>query len=574
MAEARVISLYVGRTKDVEIDGRAERTAFVRSPATSPIQIEPTGIEGNEFGTGRRLGTLNHAIYLLNAEHYDHYENILGRAIAPGSFAENVTYQGPDETVLRMGDQLRIGTAVVELTLPRIPCYKMAHFFNADAGFPSLFSLSGRTGIYARVIKPGAITPDDKIEIIRTDPSNALISELNVVLTAPSPSPDMVERVKASPALFDALRQQIDERMELLGIDAEPQATTVRITDIRHESRDVVSVAFSMPVGTAQPPKPGQFTTFGITDNNDAQHFRCYSLIEAPFADQDADDSEIWRIAVRKQANDNGAFSVSSWIHENLKLGDLCAVYPPAGEFVLPHGLQGPVAFIAGGIGITPILAQIAALARQGYSAHVTLIYVAPDAESLPFLDALHLTAAKLPKFDLRIYLTRVKSLPTKAKPNWKLGYPDFVRDIAALGEADHVFVCGPAGMIDAVRTIHNRLGRLNKYIHFELFANDGLPTSLLTGINTAQITIRSTGFSGTWNAEDGSLLNWIEARTDIRPNAACRSGMCRTCRADLIRGEVAYPPTISPPPASSILLCCAHPASDLEIDLPSPGAR
>lgn len=566
----QALDLYVGHSKPVEIDGRPEVTAFVRTGHVSSIELDLSGIVGNELGTARRLGKINHAIYLFHADHYRHYEDVLKRPINPGQFAENVTYTGPDENSLRIGDHIRIGTALVELTIPRIPCYKMAHFLQTEAGFPSLFSASGRTGIYARVIEAGVIKPGDSLTITKSDPRNALISELNMVLTGPAPAADLLARVKSSPALFDALRLQINERMTMLGLDNEPRAQTVKILECKQECDDVISVAFRMPCPSGQPPKPGQFVTFGIEDEDGNRHFRCYSLIEAPFTpDTDNnDDSPVWRIAVKRRPVDESTFSVSNWIHDRVGMDTTCFVFPPAGDFTLPDDLTAGISFIAGGIGITPILAQLRELARQQFDGPVTLIYVVPDSNHIPFRDDVIVLGESLAQFDLRLYLTRQENLPVDAPGTWQSGYPDLVRHISSQDETSHLFVCGPAPMIEAVRTIHTTLDRLTSHLHFELFASDSPALPSRVGIKQAKITIASTGYQGIWNQKDGSLLNWIESHTELRPPAACRSGLCRTCRADLRRGEVAYPPNVSPPPTSSILLCCAHPASDLEIDL------
>lgn len=574
--EGQVLNLYVGHSKPAEIGGRSEVTAFVRTGRISSIALDLSGIINNELGTARRLGKINHAVYLFHADHYRSYEDVLKRPVNPGQFAENVTYIGPDEHILRIGDQVRIGTAVVELTIPRIPCYKMAHFFKADAGFPSLFSASGRTGMYARVIQAGEITTDDSLTVIKSDPRNALISELNLVLTGPAPTADLLARVKSSPALFDALRLQIDERMTMLGLENEPRARTVKVLECHRECDDVMSVTFRMPCPSGQSPKPGQFVTFGIEDDDGNRHFRCYSLIEAPFAHdpgaggEDGDDKDpVWRIAVKRQRTDTDKFSVSNWIHDRVGMDTTCFVFPQAGDFTLPDDQSSGISFIAGGIGITPILAHLRELARRRFESPVTLIYATPDSDHIPFWNELLALGKSLPKLKLCLYLTRQQSLPAGTPDNWHTGYPDLVRHISSQGEDNHLFVCGPAPMIEAVRTIHTTLNRLTRHLHFELFASGSPALPPRTGIKQAQITITSTGYQGLWNEEDGSLLNWIERHTELRPPAACRSGLCRTCRADLKRGEVAYPPSVSPPPTSSILLCCAHPASDIEIDFP-----
>jgi ferredoxin-NADP reductase/MOSC domain-containing protein YiiM len=564
----RVLNLFIGERCDVRIGTHAEPTAFPRTPCDGPCHLGTDGLQGNVLATPRRLGRENHALYLFHVAHYRYFEGLLGRAIAPGAFAENITYDGPDETDLRIGDRIRIGGAVVELTLPRVPCYKMAHFLNADSGFPSRFSATGRTGIYARVIEPGPVAPSDSFAVMASDPRNASVIDVNSALTAPRPAPDLLTRVFASPDLGDGLRRQIEERVELMGVDADLRPRAVQITERKEECRDVVSLCFHMDSPPESRPRPGQFVTFGITDDNGTDHFRCYSLIEAPFSDG---PNATWRIAVKREAPKGREFSVSSWIHDQVVEGTACTVYPQAGEFILPEDISGTINFIAGGIGITPILAQLRALAAVGFPSPVSLTYVVPTVQDLAFADALTECGNRLKDFRLRLHLSREAQLPPSAPSFWRLGRPDLEAVTSALDDDAHLFVCGPEAMIDTVRSIHAALGRRSDRLHFELFTEGAQSDAPLPSAEAAEISLPAQGYRGTWRQGDGALLKWIETHTDLRPPAACRSGLCRTCRASLLRGNVVYPPSVAAPPATEVLLCCAEPVSDLEIDFPEP---
>ena len=83
-----VLGLYTGHSRPARIDGRSEPTAYSRTPAGPSLQLGPTGFAGSELATARRLGSENHAVYLLLADHYRHFESVLGRRLEPGAFAE------------------------------------------------------------------------------------------------------------------------------------------------------------------------------------------------------------------------------------------------------------------------------------------------------------------------------------------------------------------------------------------------------------------------------------------------------------------------------------------------------
>ena len=560
----RVTAVFTGRQRAVSIGGRSEHSAFERTDGNSVLKLSNGGILGNDLAASRRLGNDNHAVYLFSQSHYGHYENMLGRPIMLGSFAENITYVGPDETELRIGDRLQIGTAVIAVTTPRVPCYKLAHFIKADIGFPSAFSACGKTGLYARVVEEGQIVPGDSFLIIDTNQKNATLSELNEVLTDPNPSRSVLDKVLESPDMFEGLRALILERMSTLGLFGESPALTVNISEREKRTEDIISLTFDPPSSLDAVPLPGQFITLGITNSNGEQHFRCYSLTGSP---SNGDDARPWRVAVKRDAGSEQPFSVSNWIHDHVRPGTSCYIYPPAGDFVLPDEISEPLLFIAGGIGITPILAQIRELARRGHAQTVSLVYVVRSLRDAAFLDELAELQSNLSEFSICLHLTRESDPGNADGVSIHQGRPDLGDAIAALGQEGHIFVCGPAAMINDTREINAKLGRANDRLNFEHFGDGGVMDSI-GAADKATVHIEPGGISGVWTSGDGTLLDWIDRNTSFRPPTACRSGICRTCRATLTRGNVVYPPNVTLSKPSEVLLCCARPASDVSIAL------
>ncbi|MEQ9327697.1 MAG: MOSC domain-containing protein [Rhodospirillales bacterium] len=561
----RAIALFVGEPATSRINGADEPSAFTRRAADGPLELTESGIAGNLLATPRRLGAANHAVYLFHDDHRRHFENLLQRPIPRGAFGENVTYRGPMEDTLRIGDRLRIGSAEIALTLPRIPCYKLAHFLGTEAGFPSAFSASGRTGIYARVTTPGEIRPGSSISVVRSDPMNATIAELNEVLTGPHPSPDAIAHVLASPDLLPGLKTQIEDRTAMLGLRTGSETGTAIIERIDPETPDIAVVTFRYrPPDDASLPRPGQFVTIGIEDGEGRRHFRCYSLIEAPF---DGGPHGPWRIAVKRERASVNAFSVSNRIHDGLRAGTACAIFPPAGDFTLPGATNDPILFIAGGIGITPVLAQLRALAHHACGQPARLVYVARHAGEMAFAGALRNVRRAMPYLQVRLFLTGISAPVTVGAIPATPGRPDLRAEIGSLPEGAHIHVCGPAAMVNEVRDIQTGLGRRNDLLRYELFAA-AEETAIVDAAESATVRLQPDGIAATWRRGDGPLLEWIENHTGHRPPAACRSGLCRTCRARLRRGSVAYPAGISPPSSAEVLLCCARPAGDIEIEL------
>lgn len=564
-SQPRTIALFVGKPATSRINGADEPSAFTRRAVNGPLGLTESGIDGNMLATPRRLGAENHAIYLFHDAHRRHFEKLLQRQIPAGAFGENVTYQGPTEDTLRIGDRLRIGSAEIALTLPRIPCYKLAHFLGTETGFPSAFSASGRTGIYARVATPGEIHPGSAISVVRSDPANATIAELNEVLTCPHPSPDAIAHVLASPDLLPGLRAQIEDRTAMLGLRTAGEAGTATIERIDAETPDIAVVTFRYrPPEGAPLPRPGQFVTIGIEDDEGRRHFRCYSLIEAPF---DGGPHGPWRIAVKRERGSANAFSVSNRIHDGLRAGTACAIFPPAGDFTLPGATNDPILFIAGGIGITPVLAQLRALAHHACGQPALLVYVARHAGDMAFAGALRDIRRAMPYLEVRLFLTGISAPVAVGGIPATPGRPDLHAEIESLPETARIHVCGPAAMVNDVRDVQTGLDRRNDLLRYELFAA-AEETAIVDAVESAIVRLQPDDMAATWRRDDGPLLAWIERHTDHRPPAACRSGLCRTCRAHLRRGSVAYPAGISPPSSAEVLLCCARPAGDIEIEL------
>jgi ferredoxin-NADP reductase/MOSC domain-containing protein YiiM len=565
-ARGQIHSLYTGRKYKAQINGRIEPTAFVRTLRQGSIALGQTGFAGDELGTSRRLGEKNHAVYLFAERHYAHFEEVLDRPIPRGSFSENILYSGPEEMDIRIGDHLQIGDAVIEITSPRVPCYKMAHFLGTDNGFPSQFSASSRTGFYAKIIEAGSVSAGNTLEVILSNPLNATIAEFNEVLTGDRPGADLVARVVTSPAMLPAAQVLINERMNILSLGEAAETRPVTITNKTLETPEIVTLSFNLGVPFNEIPKPGQFLTFGVEDNEGNQHFNCYSLTNGAVRDS---GDEPYRISVKRERKRANAFSVSTWIHEQISIGDICTVYPPAGNFHLPDDPTGPLSFIAGGIGITPILAQIRTLAGRNYADPIDLIYVSRSSDELAFLDELIDFTRALGQFSLRVFVTGQADRHCRHSILINAGRPDLALEIAAMDENSHLFVCGPTKMIEAVQSAHAELRRPNSLLHFEHFSESVTLDEAISPAASAKITISPSGDHGSWQLEDGSLLKWIETNTDHRPVAACRSGMCRTCATPLLRGRVVYPASVVAPAPTEALLCCALPATDIEIGLP-----
>lgn len=159
----RVISVNVGRARPFGPPGRAVPSGFLKAPVAGPVRVGPTQVEGDEQADRRVHGGPRKAVYLYPSEHYTFWRAELPGVPLPwGSFGENLTIEGLVEGSVRLGETLEVGTAILEVTQPRFPCFKLGLRFGSDA-MVRRFTEAGRSGFYAAVRRPGTFRSGDPI---------------------------------------------------------------------------------------------------------------------------------------------------------------------------------------------------------------------------------------------------------------------------------------------------------------------------------------------------------------------------------------------------------------------------
>ncbi len=313
----------------------------------------------------------------------------------------------------------------------------------------------------------------------------------------------------------------------------------LKVADVRRETPDAVSVAFVVPAALAEAYRfrPGQHVTLRAQFDG-IEIRRSYSICSAP------GDGEL-RIAVKKM--DDGLFS--AWINEAMKPGDDIDVMTPQGRFGLsadPNAVRIYLA-IAAGSGITPILSLARTLLRGEPQSEFVLIYGNRTSQSIIFKDALEdLKDQFLERFTMYHVLSREQQ--DLALLNGRIDAEKIaalVGATAAPDSIDHVFLCGPGGLIEESKAALVRLGVPAHRIHIEYFSDDGALTQVVEMLEGETIV-------------DAGLRHGLDMPY------SCRGGMCCTCRARLLQGEVAMDQNYSLEPwelqAGYVLTCQSHP--------------
>lgn len=217
----RVISVNLGEPRDYEWNGRSYRTAIDKRPVTRRVAVGPVGLIGDLQANLKVHGGRDKSVYLYPSEHYEGWNRILAEIPAdtgaralplqPGSFGENLTTEGVLETELGIGDRVRVGTAVLEVSQPRMPCQNLAMFHRRESMI-AVFGKQRWPGIYFRVLSEGELQVGDSMEIVsRGDPRFTVTELANAYLD--SGPPELLQRALAVPGLSPAWRERFETHL-------------------------------------------------------------------------------------------------------------------------------------------------------------------------------------------------------------------------------------------------------------------------------------------------------------------------------------------------------------------------
>ncbi|WP_444958182.1 MOSC domain-containing protein [Microbulbifer sp. ZKSA002] len=168
----KLLSINVSKKVDYEYKGKTVTTGIFKKPVQGKVFVGKNNLEGDEQADLKNHGGKDMAIYAFSNDHYPYWENLLGRkGLKYGAFGENLTVEGLREENIFVGDQFRIGSCILEVSQPRIPCFKLSMALDNDAAAKILTS-SFNCGVYLRVVKEGHIKEGDSICKIAEAPNS------------------------------------------------------------------------------------------------------------------------------------------------------------------------------------------------------------------------------------------------------------------------------------------------------------------------------------------------------------------------------------------------------------------
>jgi MOSC domain-containing protein YiiM len=199
----RLLSVNVGSPREIEWLGRAETTSIWKSPVDGRVPVRGVNVAGDDQADREVHGGPDKAVYAYAREDTAWWEKELGRDLDLGAFGENLTVEGMDVTRAVVGERWELGSVVLEVAQPRIPCWKLGARMG-DPAFPVHFAAAGRPGAYLRIVEEGEVGAGDEIHV-RDRPEHGLTvgdvariyhqerGRANALLAAPELAPEWRE---------------------------------------------------------------------------------------------------------------------------------------------------------------------------------------------------------------------------------------------------------------------------------------------------------------------------------------------------------------------------------------------
>ena len=212
----RVVSLNIGRPSLLVRNERRYSTAINRRPVAGPVLLELTGFEGDRVADAESHGGPDKAVCCYPHEHYAHWNRELGLDLAVPSFGENLTTEGLLESEMCIGDVFRIGDAVVQISQPRQPCWKLANH-RENPELPKLINEMGYTGFYLRVLKPGQLTGGDTITISERPHPGLTVLLTTRTFLAHRPDRGLLKCMVRVPELSASWQKRMADKLDAAG---------------------------------------------------------------------------------------------------------------------------------------------------------------------------------------------------------------------------------------------------------------------------------------------------------------------------------------------------------------------
>ena len=515
---ARLLSVNVGLPRDIEWKGRTVHTGIWKDPVRGRCRVGRLNLDGDGQGDLAGHGGEQRAVFVYQIESYRHWQEQLKRTdFVHGQFGENFTIEGLPDDAVCIGDRYQIGSALFEVTQPRVTCYRVGIRMN-EPRMPALLTSSGRPGFYFRVLQEGEVGAGDEIVKVGEAKERMTVAEINALLYSPDHARDRLERALRIEALSPGWRSSFEALLqsqtsgnaglvpEAAAHPAAPGFRPLAVTAIDQESADVLSLTMQSPDGQPLPTAmPGQYVVVRLQPATGGPPlFRSYSL-SGPLS------TERYRISVKIEPN--GA--AGTYLREHVRVGDALDVSSPRGSFILQSGRAAGGAAQRGNRGDAGSGDAVRAgggRARHGRSCGCTQLAIGSIIPSPPKFAA---SCSPLTHGRSYVCYSRPGSRDKMGKDFDATGHlsRSVFDEVGVPRDAD-VYLCGPNRFMADMKEALATLGVAPERIHVEIFNGSESMTPGVVGAATRAphlpkddantgplVSFARSGIAAHWNA-------------------------------------------------------------------------
>jgi len=575
-------SVNVSMPKDIVHNAKVVTTGIFKEPVEGRVMLRRLNLDGDGQADLWGHGGAFRAVYVYSFENYAYWAHELGRDdFTVGQFGENFTVEGMLEENIHVGDVFRVGSALVEVSQPRVPCYKLAIKMGIE-GFQNQFLASGRMGFYFRVLEEGEVGAGDTIELVNRDPGAMTVREVNDLLYFDKENLKGSAKALDIPALSHGWKGSFEERLAKAPAQTRERYRSFVVDRKEPESQTITSFYLVPEDGAALPDfLPGQFLTFELNiPGLPKPVLRTYSL-------SDCANSDYYRVSIKRESApadqpDLAPGLSSNYFHDHVGIGTKIRVGAPRGKFHLDPDSERPIVLLSGGVGLTPMIAMMNAIVQSDARRPVWFIHGTRNGREHAMGAHVRGMVEANDNVHAHIRYSQPEADDIEGRDYDGLGRVDIALLKQQLPFDDYEFyLCGPTPFMRSLYCGLLSLDVSEERIHYEFFGpasilkEDAKPigpakvptaqTELAGGI---QVTFARSGVTAGWDPACESILDLAEHQ-GLNPDYSCRSGICHTCMCKLVEGEVEYfEVPLDEPDPGCVLICCSRPKTNLVIEV------
>lgn len=576
-----LLSVNVSLPREIDVKGNTVRTGIFKEPVEGRVTVSTLNLNGDGQADLVGHGGPFRAVLVYTIENHRFWELELGQAgFQPGHFGENFTVEGMLDDDVCVGDVFRIGTALFQVTQPRVPCYKLAIKVDIE-GFQNRILESGRPGFYLRVLEEGEVGGGDVIERVSRDPVGMTVRRMSSLLYFEKDDLEGARTALRIAAMSPGWRQSFEQRLAKaqLATQSEAEYQELEVTRKVRESATITSFYLkAKDAAPLDPFLPGQFLPLKLdVPGQYLPVIRTYSLSNRPGEDH-------YRITIKRETappdRPEAYPGVSSnYFHDRVDVGSSLLAKAPRGKFYLDPNGATPIVLVSAGVGLTPLMSMLEAISVVGSDRPTWFVHGARNGRVHAMGPLVRRIAFENENVHTHIRYSRPTADDVPGDDFDDEGHVDVALLERLLPTPDcDFYICGPTAFMRSLFQGLLGWGIAEHRIHYEFFGPaSGLREGSQSGVpgrgavaseccNEIEVTFSRSGVRTHWNPSLGSILELAEAN-GLSPDYSCRSGICQTCISEIEEGDVEYvEQPLDPPDEGSVLICCAKPTTSVVI--------